>query len=120
MRLNWSGNDVRLLKNIVPSRVNKILLALMVPDTEIWLIGLRGAVEMTRKFMRYIVSHTMFEQMIIVLVVLNTFVLSMDGLLTDEGWLEAFSIMNLTFTIIFTVEMFLKILGFGLRGILYI
>jgi hypothetical protein len=54
--------------------------------------------------------------MIIILVILNTFVLSMDGVLNDEGWVSAFSMMNLTFTIIFTIEMFLKMAGFGLRG----
>ena len=88
----------------------------MIFDTEIWLVGLKGAIAMTRKFMRSVVSHAMFDQMIILLVVLNTFVLSMDGVLTDDSWIEAFSVMNLTFTIIFAVEMFLKIVGFGLTG----
>ena len=43
-RLNWSGNDVRLLKSILATRVNKILIALMMVDVEIWLVGLRGLV----------------------------------------------------------------------------
>jgi hypothetical protein len=60
-RLNWSGNDVRLLKSIVPTRVNKIFIELLIVDTEIWLVGLYGLVAMARKFMRYIVGHTAFE-----------------------------------------------------------
>ena len=51
-------------------------------------------------------------------VILNTFVLAMDGTLTDDSSVKAMDTMNYTFTMIFTVEMGLKLIGYGLVGYL--
>jgi len=51
-------------------------------------------------------------------VILNTFVLAMDGILTDDESVKAMDTMNYTFTMIFTVEMGLKLIGHGLIGYL--
>jgi hypothetical protein len=39
----------------------------------------------------------------------------MDGVLSDPSSQAAFDTMNLTFTTIFTIEMGLKIIGYGVR-----
>ena len=57
-----------------------------------------------------------FEYLILLSVVLNTFVLAMDGTLVEEEQVKALDTMNYTFTMVFSVEMGLKILGYGLTG----
>ena len=57
-----------------------------------------------------------FEYLILLSVVLNTFVLAMDGTLVEEEQVKALDTMNYTFTMVFSVEMGLKILGYGLIG----
>lgn len=57
-----------------------------------------------------------FEYLILLSVVLNTFVLAMDGTLVQEEQVKALDTMNYTFTMVFSVEMGLKILGYGLTG----
>ena len=48
--------------------------------------------------------------------VLNTWVLSMDGTITNPSALSAFDQMNLTFTIVFSVEMGLKLIAYSPIG----
>lgn len=57
-----------------------------------------------------------FEYLILLSVVLNTFVLAMDGTLVEEEQVKALDTMNYTFTMVFSVEMGLKILGYGVIG----
>ena len=57
-----------------------------------------------------------FEYLILLSVVLNTFVLAMDGTLVQEEQVKALDTMNYTFTMVFSVEMGLKILGYGVIG----
>ncbi len=46
----------------------------------------------------------------------NTVVLALDNIVVDEDGISFMKMLNLIFTIIFTVEMGLKILGLGLAG----
>jgi len=62
------------------------------------------------------VENQYFEYLILLSVVLNTFVLAMDGTLVQEEQVKALDTMNYTFTMVFSVEMGLKILGYGLTG----
>ena len=45
--------------------------------------------------------------------ILNTWVLAMDGLMTDPTSITVLENFNLTFTIVFTIEMGLKLIGYG-------
>ena len=44
---------------------------------------------------------------------MNTIILSLDGLVNDD---DLFNQMNLAFTIIFTIEISLKLFGYGVKG----
>lgn len=46
-------------------------------------------------------------------VTMNTIILSLDGLVNND---ELFNQMNLAFTIIFTIEISLKLFGYGIKG----
>ena len=48
--------------------------------------------------------------------ILNTLVLSMDGLFSDQNTLDLLAEFNLVFTIIFIVEMVIKIIGLTPKG----
>lgn len=111
---NWSGSDVKFKSKTNPKKTNHILLQLMSDDVLLWLTGVRGFIIMFRKYLRIIVQSTLFEQIVVVSVVLNTLVLSLDGVFNDGTINQAFDNLNLTFTLIFTVEMVFKIVGFGL------
>ena len=56
------------------------------------------------------------ENFLLISVMLNTCVLAMDGLFTSDESIKLLGKFNLVFTIIFIVEMGLKIMGFGIRG----
>ena len=51
-------------------------------------------------------------------VFLNTFILAMDGTLTDNQSIKVMEVMNYTFTMLFTVEMGLKLLAYGINNYL--
>ena len=56
------------------------------------------------------------ENFLLIAVMLNTCVLAMDGLFTSDESVSLLGKLNLVFTIIFIVEMVLKIMGFGIKG----
>jgi len=58
----------------------------------------------------------LMNNFLLLCVILNTVVLAMDGLFSEESQINLLSTFNLVFTIIFIIEMGLKILGFGLKG----
>lgn len=65
----------------------------------------------------YVVNSPIFNGFILTVIVANTIVLSMDKFPDyDESVLHTLSVMNLTFTVIFTVEVVVKIIGVGARG----
>lgn len=56
------------------------------------------------------------DNLLLLCVMLNTCVLAMDGIFTEDDDIEMLAKFNLVFTIIFIVEMVLKILAFGIKG----
>jgi len=58
------------------------------------------------------------ENFIILIVIFNTIILSFDGLFSDPSLKSLFQSLNLLFTIIFTIEMFLKIVSHSIQGYL--
>jgi hypothetical protein len=57
-----------------------------------------------------------FDKFILLCVFLNTLILALDGLYSDDGGI--FPTLNLFFTLTFACDMFLKIIGFGIKGYL--
>lgn len=82
------------------------------------MVGFWGLVYTVRKYIRKFIRHPIFENFIILSVFINTVVLALDGLVTDKKGHEILDGMNLTFTIIFNVEMVLKLLGLGVKNYL--
>lgn len=68
---------------------------------------------MTRK----LIESRFFSDIILGFVFFNTLILSLDGAIANTDTL--FGQLNLGFTIVFAIEMGLKMIGLGLRGIFY-
>jgi len=65
----------------------------------------------------YVVNSPLFNAFILFVIVMNTVVLSVDKHPEfDEDVQELFKIMNTIFTIVFTFEVVVKIIGVGARG----
>ena len=62
------------------------------------------------------VSYPWFGHFITFVIVLNTIVMGMERFPSDVAYVHALETANLVFTIIFAVEMVLKLVGLGLRG----
>lgn len=118
--LNWSGHAVlSLTYNDVPA--DRIKEGLNNRDWDIWRPGVMGVIHELRRITRKIIALQAFNAIIILSVFMNTIILACDGLVEDEGTLNAFSSLNDAFTIIFAVEMGLKVFGLGVMSkILYI
>jgi hypothetical protein len=65
----------------------------------------------------YVVNSPIFNGFILFVIVLNTIVLSLDKFPEfDENVQDVFKVLNVSFTIIFTFEVVVKIIGVGARG----
>jgi hypothetical protein len=65
----------------------------------------------------YVVNSPIFNGFILFVIVLNTIVLSLDKYPEfEENVQEIFKVLNVSFTIIFTFEVVVKIIGVGARG----
>ena len=58
-------------------------------------------------------QHPVFEIAIIVCIVLNTIVLAMTWYGMDQNIIDVLEILNYIFTVIYTIEMIIKLIGFG-------
>ncbi|KAA0155090.1 hypothetical protein FNF31_06158 [Cafeteria roenbergensis] len=63
-----------------------------------------------------VVTHPVFENLILLCIVANTVTLSIENYGMDDQLRDGLAIANVVFTIIFVVEMVLKLLGLGLWG----
>ena len=68
--------------------------------------------------LKKIIENSYFENLIMISVFLNTFILAMDCTLTDNQSIKVMEVMNYTFTMLFTVEMGLKLLAYGINNYL--
>ena len=63
--------------------------------------------------MKYLALTKQFDLFIMLCVFLNTIILAVDGYIETSDY-SIFTTLNITFTIIFGIEMLIKIIGFGL------
>ena len=70
------------------------------------------------KLIKNFVTSKFVENMMLLFVIFNTIILSLDGIFTDANTLNLFQNLNLFFTIAFASELVLKVLAFSLEGYL--
>lgn len=85
-------------------------------DKEIWLIGFKGKFRLFQKHLLRFIEGKIFDNSMIICVLFNTVILAMDGLFTDVDTTALFTKLNLAFTVIFSIEMGSKIMGYGMKG----
>ena len=103
----------KLLKHI-----NRILYALSTKsyDKEVWLKGPDGLFRLFQKHLKRFTDGKIFENSMIICVLINTIILAMDGLFTDTSTINLFTKFNLSFTIIFAIEMGSKLIAYTPKG----
>ena len=108
----WSGfqvsnNDSKNLEFV--RKLSEMELAL-------WESGLKGALAKMSSFLKSFVDSSGFRSTILVCIILNTAVLSVDHYGAPEDLKTFVYLTNLVFTFVFVAEMALKLFGYGLRG----
>lgn len=82
-----------------------------------WLPGLTGKITVTKRYCKSFITKKYVENLILLMVFLNTLILSLEGLL-DSKYDQFITLSNEIFTYVFTVEMIIKLYGFGFKGYL--
>lgn len=113
-KYNWSGFDVMPASSFTAPKFDSIIAALNNEITEIWLPGLWGKITVLRRITRQFMDSKFVENFCYFLVFANTTMLSLNGLVNDS-WTPTLSVLNTIFTVLFTIEMALKMFGMGPR-----
>lgn len=108
---DWSGSDV---KPLVEEKVD--LVSLNELEAKLWAAGLPGKLQKLVRPLRSLVSSAYFNAAMTVCVLLNTVVLAIYHYGMDSALSAGLDQISFVFTILFTVEMVLKMLGLGLLG----
>jgi hypothetical protein len=111
-RYNWSGSDIISKAMLYNSKESRVVNALNYPVTQVWLSGCYGGFKLSRKYAANFVQSFLVDNFLMICVFGNTVILGLDGLVSADAD-EILSLMNLIFTIIFTVEMVIKLYGLG-------
>ena len=79
-----------------------------------WLPGIVGVVENFRFKVKLFTQSKLFENTIMICVIMNTIILALTGIVSETN--ASVVKLNLMFTITFTVEMGFKVIGYGWAG----
>jgi len=112
---NWSGDNI-LSSTKVDFATEKAKKALNNQDYDIWRPGYWGVLHAMRRQIKFFVESDIFNNFILISVVLNTVVLATQGLVSGDRATNITNNANLAFTIIFTIEMGLKLIALGIVG----
>ncbi len=75
--------------------------------------GILGIINVLRKKVLLFVTRPLYDNLMLIFVLMNTAILSMNGLVdTDQS---PYSNMNTVFTYIFAIDLFLKIFAYGFQ-----
>jgi hypothetical protein len=81
-------------------------------EYEIYMTGIFGIFNVMRKKVLLFVSRPLYDNAMLIIVLINTVIMSMNGLVdTDQS---PYSDMNTIFTYVFAVDLFLKIFAYGI------
>ena len=110
LSLFWSGQEV------MPSfdSDSAVFITNSLNNIKLFPTGSEGILSKARYFVKLLINHPLIQQFLMVCVISNTVILSLDRYdqpASEESICQA---LNLCFTIIFAVEMALKIFGFGI------
>ena len=112
----WSGHQVGNLSS--GSNMKEVIESLSSMKYRLWKPGILGLWQKFRYPVRSVVKNSLFDSSMTVAVMVNTIVLALDHYGISTEMEDALTTMNFVFTIIFIVEMCLKLIGLGLRGYL--
>jgi len=113
---NWSGLSVLSVSGR-SFAIEKVKMAFNNQDFDIWRKGIMGVLHAGRRQVRAFIETSFFNNVILLSVFLNTIILASQNLVTSTSGTDLLSTFNLVFTIIFTVEMCLKLIALGPMGI---
>jgi hypothetical protein len=113
-KFNWSGNQIFGPHQFTLSQTEKTLNSLNRQKLDIWKKGFEGLIYTTKRYAREFIDSSPVNLFLMISVFLNTIILAMDGL-TPDSWADFFNNVNLAFTIIFIVEMTIKMYGLGIK-----
>lgn len=116
----WSGEDVL---TVLTKYINYDLLRRLryiqkginytVEQTQVWLGGILGIIDAIRKRIKWFTLSSVFDNSLMICVLMNTVILALDGIVTSASGLAILDKFNFSFTIIFTLDCGLKIIGMG-------
>ncbi|CAD8122811.1 unnamed protein product [Paramecium sonneborni] len=95
-------------------QMNSVMKAMNYDDNAYfkWIKGFTGLLLVCQRNLYHFIQSSSFEGMMNLAVALNTIILGLDGLISEES--NAFLVQfNFTFTILFTVELGLKMMALG-------
>lgn len=134
INLRWSGDDVYDFQDAynkkfnessskdlfslfklekIQKRINRLMnsISSISYQKDVWLLGFKGKLILAQKYLRYCVNSKYFDNSMLFCVIFNTVILAMDGLFYDPDTVELFSNFNQSLTMIFSVEMALKLIS---------
>jgi len=79
-----------------------------------------GVLHAGRRLVRAFIETSFFNHIILLSVLLNTVILASQNLVTSTSGTNLLNTFNLIFTIIFTLEMGLKLIALGPTGTYYL
>ena len=110
----WSGQEV------LPSSdpYFAVFMTTYMSETRVWKHGWEGTMRQTRSITKLIMMSGIIENLMNLLVMVNTVLLAMDRYDQPDSEATALGYVNIIFTSIFTAELVAKLFGFGLVGYL--
>ncbi|CDW83739.1 cation channel family protein [Stylonychia lemnae] len=108
--IEWSGQDI--MQRFDPYKARIALESLN--KIRVWPKGISGYVKRARVLLKHFMKSSFIENFMTLCVFANTIVLSIDHYGIKQDLTDILSVCNTLFTIIFAVEMFLKILAVGI------
>lgn len=113
-RFNWSGNQIMASASFSLTQTEKSIDSLNLQKLDIWMTGWYGLFYTSRRYFREFVDSGPINLLLMFSVFANTLTLAADGL-TPESWDSILNTVNLSFTILFTVEAVFKLYGYGIK-----
>ena len=107
--IEWSGQDV--LPRYDPYKTRLALNKLN--SVRVWPHGFRGYVKRGRVMVRALVRTSIYDNFFILCVIINTVILTIDHYGISPSTSNVLDLFNYAFTIIFAIEMGLKIIAIG-------
>ncbi len=113
-RNNFSIFDVLEAKDLQEDQFLSILSSMNHQELKKWIPGFWGKIIVFRRYLRNFIQHPLVDSFFMFLVFLNTVVLALDGLISDE-WEPLAQQLNDILTVFFVIEMAIKLAGLGIK-----